>query len=199
MIYTQQKIATMTFQKATGRADEIDLGQIDDNVVKIFNEQYPMLLGVAMQLHTWRWTDRIEAVDTTRLVDSEDARYQKKIRVPEHLKTFDGIYADDECECKLKARIRDKYIYINFANPDDPVGYIHYVSEPAEAIMPDYFAAWFVHFLALNMIMDVSGDTQRFSMLEKAEKEFMKIAKAADNKDHGRQRISTGVFVDVRN
>ena len=35
---------------------EIDLGQLNDNVVQIFNTQYPMLLGTAMQMHTWRWT-----------------------------------------------------------------------------------------------------------------------------------------------
>lgn len=198
MVYTQQKIATMTFQKATGRASEIDLGQLNDNVVQIFNTQYPMLLGTAMQMHTWRWTDRIEEIDTTRLVDSDDPRYQKKIRIPEHLKTFNGVYSDDKCTNKLKSRIHDKYIYISFMNPDDPAGFIHYIAEPAEAIMPDYFVAWLVHFLGLNMCMEVSGDTTRFEMLRNAEKEYMKIAKAADNKEHGRQTIPTNVFVSVR-
>lgn len=199
MAYTQQRIATMVFQKATGRADEVDLQQLNDNTVRIFNTQYPMFLGLAMQMRTWRWTNRIEKIDTKRLVESDDARYQYKIKQPEHMKVYDGVYSDDECNNRVDARAKDKYIYINFQDKDNPVGFLQYVSEPAEAIMPDYFVAWFVHFLAVNMIMEIAGDTQRLGILNKLSDDLLKVAQAADNKAYPRQKIPTNVFVSVRN
>ena len=40
MAYTKDEIAKAVFQKATGRASDVDLLQIDDNAVQVFNTQY---------------------------------------------------------------------------------------------------------------------------------------------------------------
>lgn len=198
MAYTKQDIATKTWQKVSGHVEDCDLGDIDNNFTKIFNNQYDLLLGTAMQLHSWIWTNVIEHIDNTRLCASDDARYQYKLRVPRHLKVYRGVFADDKCVQPLCAAIRNGYIYINFRDKDNPDGYLRYQAEPCEAIMPDYFVAWFVHFLAENMVMEATGDTDRLGILTAQSAKFLQIAKAADNKRRGIQTIDTGAFIRVR-
>lgn len=200
MIYTKDDIAKTVFQKATGRANDIDLLQVDDNAVQVFNTQYPLVLGFAMQMRNWSWTNRFEAINLERLVETSDARYPWKIKEPEHLKVLKGVFLDDRGDYKVDYKHHDRYIHINFQDNENPcVVYMSYVSEPAEAIMPDYFVWWFVHFMAWNITMDVSGDTTRYAMLKSLHEDLLKIAQAADNKENGKQKIPTNVFVSVRN
>lgn len=197
MEYSKQNIATMVFQKVTGRATSVDLNDIQNNGVLVFNSQYDVLLGTAMQKHTWTWTNCCKTISIDDLFESDDINYNYKLPEPEHMKVLKGIYLDEECTQKIKFSQHDKYIFISVPE-ETSLLYIKYISEPCESIMPDYFVSWFVYFLAAEMCLEISGDTDKFKILTLKQSDFLKIALAADNKRGGIKYVSTNRYIDVR-
>lgn len=182
----------------TGRVVTVDLDNINDNGVQVFNDQYDLLLGVAMQKHTWKWTKCQRAIAVEDIDVSEDVNYTHKIAMPKHLKVLNGVWKNDNYTGALSTTQHDKYIYVRVPDDVDTI-YMEYVSDPCEAIMPDYFVAWFVYFLAAEMVLEVSGDTDRLKMLSVKQAEFLKVALAADNKRGGAKIMATDRYLSVRN
>lgn len=198
-MFTKEYIASIVFQKITGSAVEYDLKSITLNPVKVFNAQYDMLLSAAMQKHSWRWTDIVDAIDDSALekLDDDDI-WQYKLPMPHYVDSLTGVFFDKKCNAALSYDFHDGFIYLNFPDKENPQGFLRYVASPCEAKMPAYFVNWLIWYLALNMVVDISGDIERLKIIEVMEKRALRVALAADNKAHGSQYIPTDTYIAIR-
>ena len=77
--------------------------------------------------------------------------------------------------------------------------FIKYIATPYEGIMPSYFVNWLCWFLADNMVMEISGDTDRLKIIETQEPRALRVALAADAKQRGATAIPTDGIISARN
>lgn len=198
MIYTKQKIANVVFQRTTGRATAYDLTSTTLMPVAVFNEQYDMLVEAAMQKHSWTWTKRVQEIPSDDFEET-DGEYCFKFRVPEHLDSLKGVYDDEDCRYAIPYDMHDGYIWVNCLSKKHPRAFIKYISTPYEGIMPSYFVNWLCWFLADNMVMEISGDTDRLKIIETQEPRALRVALAADAKQRGATAIPTDGIISARN
>ena len=197
MKHTKQSIADIVFQRTTGRAQSYDLKNKTLPAVEIFNSQYDLLVETAMQKHSWAWTKRVQQIDATDFEDA-DGEYCFKFSIPEHLDSLKGVYDDEDCRHPISYKMHDGYIWVRCLSKKHPRAFIEYTSTPDEAIMPSYFVNWLCWFLADNMVMEISGDTDRLKIIDTQEQRALRVALAADAKQRGATAIPTDGIISAR-
>lgn len=175
-----------------GVSERPDFNSSDSNEVKIINNQYEFILGVALEKYHWGF-----ATKQTELARQEltDHKYKFAYDLPLDYLSFKGIYSDQ----KLTAPVRDYEIYDSKIHTNAPSIYFDYVVRKCEEQLPFYFISYFKYLLARTLCFKLTGDLQLEQLLRANEQKEYLEATNCDVRSKSVKILPTGTFVNVRN
>lgn len=169
-----------------------DFNSSDSNEVKIINNQYEFILGVALEKYHWGFATKQTGLTKTAITDK---KYSYSYDLPSDCLFVKCIYSD----VKLTAPIMDFEIYDDKIYTNSASLYLDYVVKKCEEQLPYYFINYLKYLMARTLCHKITGDIQLEQILIANEQREYIEATNCDVRSKAIKVLPTGVFVDVRN
>lgn len=165
----------------------------ETDVVKI-NFIYPQIMYHTLERYRWGFARKyIELQKSTEVVGG---RYKNNFTLPTDFLYLRGCYSND----RYSSVIRDRELNVvdKVINTDSEKCFIEYTRYVEEYKLPLYFIEYIKYKLALDLCMDVTGDTDLLQILDKREQFEWINSTNIDARQQRVREVNTGVFIDVR-
>nr|DAF52311.1 MAG TPA: tail tubular protein [Siphoviridae sp. ct7Qv4] len=176
-----------------GRKDKPNfVTSTEPEVVKI-NFIYPQVMYHTLQRYRWGFARKYIELQKSDVVGG---RYKNNFILPQDFLYLRGCYSND----RFTSVIRDRELNVvdGFINTDSEKCFIEYTRYVEENKLPQYFIEYIKFKIALDLCMDLTGDTDLLQILDKREAFEWINATNIDARQQRVKEVDTGVFVDVR-
>lgn len=177
-----------------GRSDKPNFITSQEHDVLKINFIYPQAMYHTLQRYRWGFARKY--IELQKSTDVVGGRYKNNFTLPSDFLYLRGCYSNDRYSYVIRDRelnLVDKVI-----NTESDKCFIEYTRYVEENKLPQYFIEYIKFKLALDLCMDVTGDTDLLQILDKREAFEWVNATNIDARQQRVREVDTGVFIDVR-
>lgn len=165
----------------------------EPDVVKI-NFMYPQIMYHTLQRYRWGFARKY--AELQKSTEDIKGRYKYNFILPADFLYLRGVYSNDRYTYPI--RERELNVVDNIINTDSDKCFIEYTHYVEETKLPQYFIQYIKFKLALDLCMDLTGDTDLWQLLEKKEAFEWINATNIDARQQRVKEIDTSIYVNVR-
>lgn len=176
---------------ALGYVEKPDFVQSDDNAVRIVNDQYEHYLSLAIASNQWNFFIARKGLER----EDAEGKYRYKYELPEDMEILNNPYSDD----KYSYVISDFETVGGYLYTNSQKCYIEYRRKVCEDMLAPYFVEFFRLYMAYNLCMLVTGDSNLEQSLHLRWMDALNQARALDYAQKATRILDTGVYTGVRN